>query len=48
MAQSLPYAFFLNMWVMRRIDESFLTLQVNYGRITQAEADMILATPQQA
>jgi hypothetical protein len=46
MAQSLAYAFFLNMWIMKRIDALFIEKQVNDGRITQAEAEMILATPQ--
>ena len=44
--QSLAYAFILNMWIMKRVDESFVNKQVRDGRITQEEADMILATPQ--
>ena len=46
MQQSLAYAFFLNMWIMGRIDNAFLEKQVNDGRITQEEKEMILATPQ--
>lgn len=40
------YAFFLNMWIMRKIDESYLEAQVGKGRITENEKAMILATPQ--
>lgn len=40
------YGFLLNMWVMKRIDESYLTAQVTKGRITEDEKAMILATPQ--
>jgi hypothetical protein len=40
------YAFLLNMWVMNKIDEAYLQVQVTKGRITQAEYDMIVATPQ--
>jgi len=39
------YTFILNMWVMRKIDQT--KVQSYVGRyITQEEADMILATPQ--
>lgn len=48
MAQSLAYAFILNMWVMGRIDENFVNGQHRLNRITQEELDMILATPQNA
>lgn len=40
------YNFLLNMWIMNRIDEAFLQVQVNKGRITKSEMDMIVATPQ--
>jgi len=40
------YGFLLNMWIMRRIDEAYLTVQVTKGRITEEEKQMILATPQ--
>lgn len=40
------YNFFSNMWVMRKVDETYLQAQVTKGRITQQEADMIVATPQ--
>ena len=40
------YGFLLNMWIMKRIDESYLTVQVQKDRITEEEKDMILATPQ--
>lgn len=40
------YAFLLNMWIMKRIDEAYLQVQVTKGRITQQEYDMIVATPQ--
>lgn len=40
------YQFLLNMWVMKKVDESYLQNQITKGRITQAEYDMIVATPQ--
>lgn len=40
------YNFLLNMWIMRKIDKTFLDTQVTKGRITQQEEEMILATPQ--
>lgn len=40
------YQFFLNMWIMKRIDEAYLQMQVTKGRITQQEYEMIVATPQ--
>ena len=40
------YGFFLNMWVMKKIDEAYLTAQVTKNRITEEEKAMILATPQ--
>ena len=45
--QSLVYPFVLNMWIMKRVDEAFVNGQVRLSRLTQVEADMILATPQQ-
>ncbi|MDM5333442.1 hypothetical protein QUF56_09405 [Ureibacillus composti] len=43
---SLAYNFILNMWVMKRVDQTFVQAQVTHGRLTKEEADMILATPQ--
>ena len=40
------YQFLLNMWVIKRIDEAYLQVQLAKGRITQQEYDMIVATPQ--
>jgi hypothetical protein len=40
------YQFLLNMWVMKRVDETYLQGQVTKGRITQQEYEMIIATPQ--
>lgn len=40
------YQFILNCWIMRKIDEAKVQSYVTKGYITQAEADMILATPQ--
>jgi len=40
------YQFLLNMWIMGRIDEAYLSIQVTKGRITEEEKNMILATPQ--
>lgn len=42
----MVYGFLLNMWVMRRIDEAYLTTMISMGRITEEEKQMILATPQ--
>lgn len=39
------YAFILNMWIMRKVDTAYIQSKVP-TRLTQAEADMILATPQ--
>lgn len=47
MEQSLMYAFLLNMWMMRRIDETFLNSQTPKF-ITIEERNMILVTPQNA
>lgn len=40
------YQFLLNMWIMKRVDETYLQGQVTKGRITQQEYEMIIATPQ--
>lgn len=48
MNQSLMYAFLLNMWMMKRVDEAFLQQQVTRGFIRQDEYEMIIATPQSA
>lgn len=40
------YQFLLNMWIMGKIDEDYLDIQVTKGRITKEEKDMIIATPQ--
>ncbi len=39
------YAFLLNMWIMRKIDEAYLQSKVG-TRITQQEYETIIATPQ--
>ena len=44
----MVYGFLLNMWIMRRIDEAYLTTMVSLNRITEEEKQMILATPQVA
>jgi len=43
--QSPAYAFILNLWIMRKVDEVYLQSKVP-ARITQLECDMILTTPQ--
>lgn len=40
------YNFILNMWVMRKIDETKVQSYVVKEYITQEEANIILATPQ--
>lgn len=40
------YPFLLNMWIMKRIDEAYLDVQVAKGRIDKDEKTMILVTPQ--
>lgn len=42
----MMYGFLLNMFIMRRIDEAYLTNMVALKRITEEEKQMILATPQ--
>lgn len=46
MERSLIYAFVLNMWVMKKVDEAFLRGQAKLGRLTDEEVEMILVTPQ--
>lgn len=40
------YNFLLNMWIMKKIDESYLSAMVDKRFITEDEKDLILATPQ--
>ena len=40
------YQFILNLWIMGRLTAEQVQAFVARGYITQAEADMILATPQ--
>lgn len=40
------YNFLLNMWIMKKVDEEYLQMQVEKKRITQEEYNMIVATPQ--
>ena len=42
----MVYGFLLNMWIMRRIDEAYLTTMVTLKRISDDEKKMIVATPQ--
>ncbi|WP_165352570.1 hypothetical protein [Bacillus infantis] len=42
----MVYTFLLNMWMMGKVDEEYLTGQVTRGRITEVEKQMILASPQ--
>ena len=42
----MVYGFLLNMWIMRRIDENYLSQMVTLKRISEAEKQMIIATPQ--
>ena len=44
----MVYGFLLNMWIVRRIDEDYLTTMVTKNIITEEEKQMILATPQVA
>ena len=43
---SIMYRFVLKMWKERRVDEAYVLYQVEAGRLTKAEAEAILATPQ--
>lgn len=40
------FEFLKNMWIMKRIDEAYLSNQVTKGRITEAEKTEILAMEQ--
>lgn len=40
------YQFILNQWIMGRVDENFVEMQYQRGRLTEQERDMILATSQ--
>ena len=42
----MVYPFLLNMWIMKRLDEPYLTQMVALKRITEEEKEMILSTPQ--
>ncbi|NMA65855.1 MAG: hypothetical protein GX957_06380 [Clostridiaceae bacterium] len=42
----MVYAFLLNMWIMKKVDENYLQGQVDRKRITEDEKNMIIATPQ--
>lgn len=42
----MVYAFLLNMWIMKKVDEQYLDGQVLKDRITLEEKQKILATPQ--
>lgn len=42
----MVYGFLLNMWIMKRIDEAYLTGMDRLKRITEEEKQMILASPQ--
>lgn len=42
----MVYTFLLNMWIMRKVDESYLQGQVDRKRITEEEKQMIISTPQ--
>ena len=40
------YGFLLNMWIMKRIDVSYLDVMVSKKFVTTEEKEMIVATPQ--
>lgn len=40
------YQFLLNMWVMRRINETYLQARVSKGQIAKEEYETIIATLQ--
>lgn len=42
----MVYTFLLNMWIMGKVDETYLAGQVTRGRISEEEKQMILASPQ--
>lgn len=39
------YGFILNMWIMNKVDEAYLDLQVTKNRLTEDEKKMIMAAP---
>lgn len=39
------YKYFLGQWILCKIDETYIAAMVSSGRLTQEEADLILATP---
>ena len=43
---NMVYPFLCNMWIMKRLDEQYLTQMVLLKRITAEEKAMIVATPQ--
>ena len=42
----MVYAFLLNMWIMKKVDETYLQGQIDRKRITTDEKNMIMMTPQ--
>ena len=44
---SLLFNYVKNQWILRRYDEATIALCVTKNYITQAEADQLLAMPQQ-
>ncbi|WP_199777742.1 hypothetical protein [Lysinibacillus sp. FJAT-14745] len=46
MNDKIVYLFLLNMWIMKRIDEAYLSEQVVKGRINEGEKAVILVASQ--
>jgi hypothetical protein len=40
------YDYLLNQWILRKVDTTFLQMQVTKGRITQEQYETIISTPQ--
>ena len=40
------YGFLLNMWIMEKVDEDYLTAMVKKGFLTDEQRELIIATPQ--
>ncbi len=40
------YGFLLNMWIMRKVDDEYLSDMVTKKRITEEERLMIMVSPQ--
>lgn len=40
------YTFLKNMWIMKKLDEAYLQVQLAKGRITQEEYCAVVALPQ--